>query len=129
MSAETKGMSTCDGHEGGLAAGSPGQCVDVLPRTDGRLPNGTFTTGNRCSLQHGKRSAGAVLKRKQGAAARKAAAWVMVQLDALHGSRCRLRRLREDQLRHFDREGLAMLARLGVPGACGRRSRWDGSSR
>jgi hypothetical protein len=44
----------------------------------------------------------------------KVARWVLVQLDALPGYRCRPRRLRADQLQHLNGAGLELLARLGV---------------
>jgi hypothetical protein len=97
-------------------AASPGQCGDTLARTDDRRPDGKFAIGNRCSRRHGKRSASAVLKRKQGAVARKMAATILAKLRLLPGYRCRPRRLRDDQVPHLDPAGLALARRSGVLG-------------
>jgi hypothetical protein len=102
---------------GTIAAASPWQDHGILARTDGRLPNGRFSAGNRFSRRHGKRSAGAVQRRKQGAVGRKLAAAVLAKLHLLPGDRCRPKPLRVDQLQHLDPDGLALLRRLEVASA------------
>lgn len=94
---------------------SPGQCAGISAQTGVRRPGGQPHNQNR--QVHGGRSARAVLKRKTGAASRKAAGLILARLDLLPAYRCRPRPLRPDQLRHLDPEGLALLRRLGVLGA------------
>ncbi|SDE47836.1 hypothetical protein [Belnapia rosea] len=65
-------------------------------------------------MKHGRRSRWAELRRAETAVTLKAAAWLLVQLDALPGYRCRPRPLRADQLQHLDVEAVELLARLGV---------------
>jgi hypothetical protein len=99
---------------GAATATSPGQCDRILAQTD--KPRRGAQPGNRLAWRHGRRSADAVLRRKAGAASRKAAAWVLVQLDALPGYRSRPRPVRSDQLQHLDHDGLVLLQGLRVGG-------------
>jgi hypothetical protein len=89
--------------------------VATSAQTD-RRPNGQFAFGNRYGQRHGKRSAGAVLRRKSGAASRKAAGLLLARLDLLGDYRHRPRPIREDQHRHLGTETLDLLARLGLLG-------------
>jgi hypothetical protein len=104
---------------GAPAPAPAGQCNGPLARTDDRRLNGKFAVGNRCSWRHGKRSAGAVERRKVGAASRKAAGLILARLGLLSGYRHRPRPIREDQMRHLGAEALELLARLGVLGVGG----------
>jgi hypothetical protein len=99
---------------GAAASPSPGQCAGISARIDGRMSNGRFAPGNRCSRRHGKRSIAATEKRKAGATARKLAATILAKLNLLPAYRCRPRPLRPDQLRHLDPAGLAVMQRLGL---------------
>jgi hypothetical protein len=87
--------------------------VATSAQTD-RRPNGQFAVGNRCGRRHGKRSTAAVLRRKQGAVARKLAAMILAKLDLLPAYRCRPRPLRADQVQHLDREAMAVIVKLGT---------------
>jgi hypothetical protein len=108
----TEAAVSCTTSSGGPAPASPGQRDRISARTDVRASGGQ--PGNRNRWVHGKRTAGAVLRRKQGAAARKVAAAILAKLDLLPGYRCRPRPLREDQVPHLDPEALAVMRRLGV---------------
>jgi hypothetical protein len=99
---------------GAATATSPGQCDRILAQTD--KPRRGAQPGNRLAWRHGRRSADAVLRRKAGAASRKAAAAILVQLGQLGQYRCRPRPIRVDQLQHLDPVGLELLRRLGVGG-------------
>jgi hypothetical protein len=54
------------------------------------------------------------MRRKAGAANRKAAAAILARLDLLNGYRCRPRPLRPDQIPHLGAEAVALLARMGM---------------
>jgi hypothetical protein len=108
-------MSTYGGGGDGLAAAFPGPRDGIPARTGVRPPGGQ--PGNRNRWVHGRRSAAAIERRKTGAAGRKAAAWVLVQLDALPGYRCRPRTMRADQvalLAVVDPAGLRIAEALGM---------------
>lgn len=85
-----------------------------MAQTDEQKRRRGAEVGNQRAWRHGRRSADAILRRKAGAAGRKAAAWVLVQLDALPGYRSRPRPLRSDQFQYLDEEGLGLLQRLGA---------------
>jgi hypothetical protein len=97
-----------------VAPAFPRQGGGVLARTDGPIRRRGAQPQNTNALRHGKRSAAAVERRKQGATARKVAAAILVQLRLLPAYRCRPRPIRPDQLRHLDVEGLELLRRLGL---------------
>lgn len=70
--------------------------------------------GNRNRWVHGRRSRAEVLRRKQGAADRKAAAWALALLGT--PTRIRPKPIRSDQIIHFSLVEMAMLRWLAVPG-------------
>lgn len=98
------------------ASRDAGEMRTVVARTDGRMSNGRFAPGNRCSRRHGKRSIAATERRKAGAAGRKVAAAILARLNLLPAYRCRPKPLREDQRRHLDLVAAELLVRLGVIG-------------
>jgi hypothetical protein len=110
--APVRGPTACSTgeYEGGLA-----QLDGRTPRLRGGQPQNTN------AMKHGRRSRRAELRRAKTAVTLKAAAWVLVQLDALPGYRCRPRPVRADQLAHLDGAGLELLARLEVIGSAGER--------
>jgi hypothetical protein len=89
--------------------------VADVARNGIRRPGGQ--PGNRCRWVHGRRSAAAVQRRKQGAATRKTALWLLALLDALNGYRARPSPLRPEQTALLDAQGRALARALGVPGA------------
>lgn len=95
-----------------VAVCAPGQRETAPAHTGVRRPGGQVSNRNR--WVHGKRSAAAVQRRAAGAAGRKVAAWALALIGT--PARVRPRPIRPDQLRHFDRDELAMLAWLAVPG-------------
>jgi hypothetical protein len=111
---EVDGVSHPGDQVGGPTARSTGRCEGVLAHTGVRRPGGQ--PGNRNRWVHGKRSDAATRRRKTGAAGRKLAAWILVQLDALPGYRCRPRPVRANQLAYIEAEALELLIRLKTPG-------------
>jgi hypothetical protein len=100
--------------EASAASRSPGQHVGIQSQTDGQKRRRGAEFGNQRAWVHGRRSAGAVLRRKASAANRKAAGLILARLDLLGDYRHRPRPIREDQRQHLGTEALAMLQRLGV---------------
>jgi hypothetical protein len=98
------------------ASRSPGQCDRIHAQTGGQKRHRGAEFGNRRAWRHGRRSAGAVLRRKTGAASRKAAGLILARLDLLNGYRHRPRPIREDQRRHLGAEAVELLARLDLLG-------------
>jgi hypothetical protein len=109
-------MSPGANPSGAIASPSPDQCAGTPARTDGQKRRRGAEPGNRRAWVHGRRSAGAVLKRKTGAASRKAAAAILSRLGLLGTYRCRPRAIRADQIPLLDGEAVAMLQRLGLVG-------------
>jgi hypothetical protein len=97
---------------GAIAAPFPDQCDRIPAQADGQKRHRGAEFGNQRAWRHGRRSAGAVLKRKTGAASRKAAGLILARLDLLNGYRHRPRQIRPDQLPHLGAEAVELLRRL-----------------
>jgi hypothetical protein len=96
------------------ASRSPGQCAGIQSRTGEQKRHRGAEFGNQRAWRHGRRSAGAVLKRKTGAASRKAAGLILARLDLLNGYRHRPRSIRDDQRQYLGAAAVELLARMGL---------------
>jgi hypothetical protein len=94
------------------ASRSPGECDRIPARTNEQKRRRGAELGNQRAWRHGRRSRAAEMRRKAGAASRKAAGLILARLDLLNGYRHRPRPIRKDQLPHLGAEALDLLRRL-----------------
>jgi SOS-response transcriptional repressor LexA len=101
---------------GAIAAPFPDQCDRIPAQADGQKRHRGAEFGNQRAWRHGRRSRAAEMRRKTGAASRKAAAAILARLGLLGTYRCRPRAIRADQIPLLDGEAVAMLQRLDLLG-------------